>query len=81
MHSYNQDVILGINTFEKWNRTAESSCSTDGVPCCCRLDFKLYSLLLQCSGRVQSNNGVNLVEVFIFYKSENMRGQTVRPKQ
>ena len=48
--------------------------------CCGRLDLKLYCLLLQCSGRVQSKNGVDLVEVSIFYyKSEKMSGQTVRP--
>ena len=37
------------------------------------LDFKLYSL--QCSGCVQSKNGVDLVEVSIFNKSEKMSGQ------
>ena len=47
--------------------------------CCYRLNFKLYSLLLQCSGHVQSENGVDLVEVSIFYKSEKTSGQTVRP--
>ena len=35
--------------------------------CCCCLGFKLYSSLLQCSG---SKNGVSLVWVSIFYKSE-----------
>ena len=48
--------------------------------CCCRLDFKLYTLLLQCSGCVQSRNEVDLVEVSIFYKSEKTSGQTVRPE-
>ena len=38
--------------------------------CCGRLDFKLYCLFLQCSGRVQSKNGVDLVVVSIFYKSK-----------
>ena len=47
----------------------------------CRLDFKLHSLLLQCSGRVQSQNGVDLVEVSIFYKSEKTNGHTVWPKK
>ena len=42
---------------------------------------KLYSLLLQSSGDVQSKNGVDLIEVSIFYKLEKMSGQTVRPIQ
>ena len=41
--------------------------------------FKLYSLLVQCSGCVQSKNRVDLVEVRIFYKSEKMSCQTVWP--
>ena len=47
--------------------------------CCCLLDFKLYSLLLLCSGRVQSKYGVDLVEVSIFCKSEKTSGQTIWP--
>ena len=38
------------------------------------------SRFLQCSGRVQSKNGVDLVEVSIFYKSEKTSGLTVRTK-
>ena len=34
---------------------------------------------MQCSGLVQSNNGVDLVEVSIFYKLEKKSGQTVPP--
>ena len=37
--------------------------------------------LLQCSGHVQSKNGIDLVELSIFYKSEKMSGQNVRPKK
>ena len=44
----------------------------------CRLDFKLYSSLLQCSGCVQSKNGVDLVEVSIFYVEEDER-QSIWP--
>ena len=36
---------------------------------------------LQCSGCVQSNNGVDLVEVSIFYKSEKLSSQTVQPNK
>ena len=46
------------------------------IGCCF---FKPYSLLLQSSECVQSKNGVDLVEVSIFYKSEKTSGQTVRP--
>ena len=43
---------------------------TANLFCCCRLDFKVYYLLLQCSGRVQSKNRVDLVKVsIILYKS------------
>ena len=40
--------------------------------------FKPYSLLLQSSECVQSKNGVDLIEVSIFHKSEKTSGQTVR---
>ena len=40
-------------------------------------DFKLYSLLLLCSGFVQSKNGVDLVEVSDLYKLEKMSGHTI----
>ena len=69
MQSENQVVILGISTFLK-NRKRLTSC---------HLDFKLYSLLLQCSGHVQSKNRVDLVEVSIFCKSEKKSGQTIWP--
>ena len=42
--------------------------------------FYFYKLL-QCSGRVQSKNGVDLVQVSIFYKSEKTSSQTVQPKK
>ena len=42
--------------------------------------LRTLSLLLQCSGRVQPKDGVDLVEVSIVYKSEKTSGQTVRPK-
>ena len=43
------------------------------------MDFKLYCLLMLCSGDVRSKNGVDLVKVSIFYKAEKMSGQTYRP--
>ena len=87
MQYKNQVVILGtISFFFKTEHTVQSNRSANQVRketaillCCCRLDFKLYSSLLQCSGHVQSKNGVDLVEVY-FYKSEKTSGQTVRPK-
>ena len=85
MQYKNQIVILGISIFEKLEQTIESvwptelKKETDILLCCCRLNFKLYSLLLPCSGCVQSKNGVDYVEVSIFYKSEKTSGQTVRP--
>ena len=83
MQSKNQVVIMGISIFEKpeqvtvWPIELKKS---SAIPLCrCRLDFKLYSLFLHCSGRVQSKNGADLVEVSI--KSEKMSGQTVQPKK
>ena len=35
-------------------------------------------ILLQCSGCIQSRNGVDLVDVSIFYTSEKKSSQTVR---
>ena len=76
MQSKNQVVILGISIFEKSEQTIESNRSASQVRkketaillCCCRLDFKLLFTftMLQCSARVQSKNGVDLVEVSIF---------------
>ena len=43
--------------------------------------LQLNSLHLQCSVRVQSKNGVDLVEVNISYKSEKTSGQTIPPKK
>ena len=43
------------------------------------MNFKLYSSLLQCSRCVQSQNGVDLVDVNMFYKSEKTCGQTIWP--
>ena len=52
---------------------------------CERLDFKVYSSLLQYSGCIQSKNGVNLVEVSIFlYIGEDEQsnyGQTIQSKK
>ena len=83
--------MLGISIFEKSKKTVESNRSANRVRvrkketaillCCCRLDFKLFSSLLQCSGCVQSNNGVDHVEVSNFYKSEKTSGQTVAAKE
>ena len=85
MQSKNQVVILGISIFEKWNRTIESKHSADRVrkkrlpsyfaDAAWISSFILY--FIQCSGCVQSKNGVDLVEVSIFYKSEMTSGHTV----
>ena len=85
MQSTNQVVILGVSIFEKLEQTVESNHSADRVrkkkpPSYFAVATwtsiqTIYSLLLQCSGCVQSKNGVDLVEVSIFYKSEKMRGQ------
>ena len=84
MQSQNQVIILGISIFEKPEETIQlnhSAGKKDHHPtfCCCFPDFKLYSLLLQCSECVQSKNRVDLVELSIFYKPEKTSGQTVRP--
>ena len=86
MQSKNQVIILGtVQVFLKkrnrpFSQTVQPTEKEAAILlCCCCLDFKLYSLLLQCSGRVQSKNGVDLVEVSAFYKSEKMSSQTVRP--
>ena len=42
--------------------------------------LQTFFLFLQCSGRVQSKNAVDLVEVSVFYKLEKTSGQTDRPK-
>ena len=95
MQLKNQVIILGIIIFEKKKQTVESNSSADQdrkkrlpsyfaiaiLLCHCCLDSKLYSLLLQYSGRAQYKNGVDLVEVSIFYKMEKTSGQTVRPKK
>ena len=81
MQSKNQVVILGISIFDKPEQTVQSNRSAGvrkkRLPSC--LDVKLYSLLLQCSGHVQSKSGIDLVEVSIFNKSEKASGQTVWP--
>ena len=88
MQSKNQIVTLGISIFEKPEQTVESNRWPTELEkrdpillyLCC-VDFKLYSLLLQCSGCVQSKYGVDFVEVSIFYKLEKTSGQTIRPKK
>ena len=64
-------------------KSVQSNCSADRVRKRDRHPTLLlppelltYSLLLQC---VQSKNGVDLVEVSSFYKSEKMSDQTVWP--
>ena len=92
MQYKNQVVILGISIFENPKQTVESNRSADRVKkkrppsyfaapsyfavAAWTSNFILY---LQCSGHVQSKNGVDLVEVSIFYKSEKTNGQTVWP--
>ena len=44
----------------------------------CTSNFIFFTFI---SGRVQSKNGVDLVEVRIFYKSEKMSSQIVQPKK
>ena len=88
MQSQNQVVILGISIFDKQEQISESNHSTDQVRrkrlpsyFAVATDLKLYFLLLQCSGYVQSKNELDLVEVSIFYESEKTSGQTVQLKQ
>ena len=84
MQSKNQVVILDISIFEKPEQTFESNCLADQVrkkrpPSYfgyCQIDFKFYSLLIQCSERVQSKNKVDLVEVSVFI---SRRRRAVKP--
>ena len=84
MRSENQVVILGNSIFEKSEKIVEfkpfgrlsQKEETAILICFCLLDFKLYSLLSQCSGHVQSKNGVYLVEVSIFI---SRRRRAVKP--
>ena len=62
-------------------RPTELKKETAILLCHNHLDFKLYSLPLQCTGYVQSKNGVDLVEVSIYYKLMKTSGQTVWPKK
>ena len=82
MQSKNEVVISGECIFPKRQLSLTIQPTElekrDCYPTFCYcLDFKLYSSLLQCSGCVQSKNGVDLVEVSIF-KSEKTSFQTVR---
>ena len=88
MQSNNEVIILGIRFLKNLNRQlspivwpTELEKKTAILLCCCRCEFKLYSLLLQCSGHVKFKNGFNLVQVSIFYMSGKMSSQTVRPKK
>ena len=87
MHSKNQVVILGINIFEKPNKTVQSNRSADEVRktrspshfvvAAWTSNFIVY--FCNALGHVQLKNGVDLVEVSIFYKLEKTSSQTVRP--
>ena len=86
MQSKNQVVICGISIFENrpLSRTVRPTelvkrdrHPTLPVP----PGHQTLFLLLQCSGRVLSKNGVDLVEVSNFYKSEKTSNQTVRLKK
>ena len=66
----NQVVILGISIFEKPEQTVESNrWPTELEKRYCHPTLPLltglqtYFLLIQCSGHVQSKNGVDLVEM------------------
>ena len=92
MQSKNQVVVmLGISIFKKSKKTVESNRSVNRVRikrlsfyfavATWTSNFTLYSLLYKCSGYVQSKNGVDLVEVNIFYKLEKTSSPTVKPKK
>ena len=73
MQSKNQVIILGISIVEK---VEEPSSRTvwliKQIPpsyFAVAAWTSTYSFLLQCSGCVQSKNGVDLVVVSVFYKS------------
>ena len=72
MQSKNQVAILGVSIFEKPEQTIQLNLSADRVRKK-RLPPSYFALLpglqnlLQCSGWVLSKNGVDLVEVSIFY--------------
>ena len=85
MQSKNQVVVLGIrktgtdHPVKPFGRPSWKK-ETTILLCCCRMDFKLYSLHLQCSGHVPSKNGVDLVRgKYFLYKSDKTSGQTIRP--
>ena len=69
LQSKNQVVILGISIFEKRNRPLSRCLPTFMLPPGLRT-------FLQCSGRVQSKNKVDLVDINIFYKLKKTSGQT-----
>ena len=82
MQSKDQVVILGLSIFEKSKKTVQSNRSANKVtkkrpPS--YFDVAAWTLALfltlQCSGYVQSNNGVDLVEVI----SRRRSNQTIRP--
>ena len=85
MQSKNKVIIFSISIFETPEQTVESNFSADRVrkkrPPSYFAIATWTSLLLQSSRHVQSKNRVDLVEVSIFYKSEKMSSQTVRPKK
>ena len=59
-------------------RPTELKKETSILLCCCRLDF-YFIVYFYNALDVQAKNGVDLVEVSIFYKSEKTSGQTVWP--
>ena len=71
MQSKNQAIIrTRYNIFENPEEIVKSNHSADRV--------RKKRLPSYFAGCVQSKNGVDLVEVSIFYKSEKTSGQTVR---
>ena len=90
MQSKNQVVILGISIFEKPEQTIESNRLADQVrekklpsnfAVAAWTSIFILFFFVQCSGCVQSKNGVDLVEISYFYKSEKTSSQAVQLKK